>query len=589
MTCVPTKRRLGARGSTEAGASGRSPVKRARGLVGGAGVAALLAFGAMPLALGCAGGSKVMRVYDGRVVEGGFVPPEAYAAYLTGVLAEEAGDLRAALAAYQEAADEDDEDPEPLTRIGDVRCKLDPTSGAAADALDRALRIDRTYAPALAAKARCAASRGNVDEGVALVASIAPEDRTSAGLEALFVRLAAKTRAPDVDRVARRRAIALTLASGHEPAAWDALVAWGRGKADGELFARGLEGLLRVAPMRAREVEAGVIELLGIGHTALARRVAARLADASSELGTRGIHDPTVARLAIDEAILSGDPERAERRATRGHVALSEVAARALILERPELATRLARAVLSADPAAGAAAMVLAATSARASSAAETGLETDRLRGREPPADRPAAACVFVMAERIAALDTSESARQWAARVAPLPMAPHDPVTGPLAVDLAARGVIPEETLPLELRVELAARRREPPPAVDAAALAKHVVDAKHALLWHLLVDPEGAQAKALLSRMVGAADRDPIVGFALARAALAASPRASGTPDVWAPALRAIAASPSHPLLLAVAVEIAQRGGRAEDVPPARTRLMAVAQTPAERALASE
>ena len=586
MTCMSTKRRLVVGGPAEPGHSWRARAKRVRGLVG------LLALGVMPLALGCAGASKVVRVYDGRIVEGGFVPPEAYAAYLKGVLAEEAGDLRSALVAYQQAADEDDEDPEPLSRIGDVRCKLDPTSKAADDALGRALRIDRTYAPALAAKARCAAARGNPDEGVAIVEAIAPEDRTTASLEALFVRLAATKRDSAADRVARERAIALTLANGHEPAAWDALVAWGRGKADGELFARGLEGLIRVAPMRAREVEAGVIELLGIGHTALARRVAARLADALPELGTHGIHDPTVARLAIDEAILSGDSERAERRATRGHVALSEVAARALILERPELATSLGRAVLGADPGAGCAAMVLAAVAAREPSGPGLGKAppaTERFQGRQPPADRPAAACVLVMAERIAVLDTSESAQQWAARVAPLPMAPHDPVTGPLAVDLAARGVIPEKTLPLELRVELAARRREPPPAVDAAALDKQVVDAKHALLWHLLVDPNGAQAKTLLARMHGAADRDPIIGFALARAALAAAPSAPGASDVWAPVLRAIAASPSHPLLLAVAVEIAQRGGRAEDVPSARTRLMAVAQTPAERALASE
>ena len=212
----------------------------------------------------------------------------------------------------------------------------------------------------------------------------------------------------------------------------------------------------------------------------------------------------------------------------------------------------------------------------------------DRARGAEPT-DRPAAACVLVFAERLAVLGGAEAARAWTARVAPAPMAPHDPLTGALAVELAARGVLEERSLPLELRLELAARRREPPPAVDAAALDKHVVDAKHALLWHLLVEPNGTPARTLLSRLHGAADRDPIIGFALARAALAGAGGAPGKADVWAPALRAIAASPSHPLLLAVAVEIAKRGGRAEDVPPARARLMAVARTPAERALATE
>ncbi len=106
---------------------------------------------------------------------------------------------------------------------------------------------------------------------------------------------------------------------------------------------------------------------------------------------------------------------------------------------------------------------------------------------------------------------------------------------------------------------------------------------------WHMLVDPTGTPAKTLLSRMHVAADRDPIIGFSLARAALAAGPGPPGRSDGWAPVLRAIASSPAHPLLLAVAVDIAKRGGRAEDVPPARARLMAVARTPAERALAGE
>jgi hypothetical protein len=568
-------------------------VTRLRSSVAKLGALGLAALGLA--ALGCGGEAKVVRVYDGRIVEGGFVPAEAYAAYLRGVLAENAGDLRSALAAYEQAAQADDEDPEPLSRIGDVRCKLDPSSKGADEALGRALRIDSTYAPALAAKARCAAARGNPAEGAAIVAQIAPADRQSASLEALFVRLAAAAPDSPALRAARQRAIALTLASGDDPVAWDALIAWGRGKADGELLARGLEGLIRVAPLRSREVEAGALELLGIGHAGLARRVAARLPDTPPDLGIGGIHDPTVARLAIDEAILAGDLDRAERRATRGHVALSEVAARALILERPELAATAARHVVGADPNAGCAAMVLTALAARGASGPDAAtlasFAAERARTKMPPTDEPAAACILVVAERLAVLGNVEAARQWTARVASRggSLTPHDPVTGPLAVELAARGVINERGLPLELRLELAARRREAPPAVDTAAVERQVVDAKHALLWHLLVDPNGTPARTMLSRMSGAADRDPIIGFALARAALAAAPSAPSTSELWAPVLRAIAASPSHPLLLAIAVEIAQKGGRAEDVPPARARLMAVAQTPAERALATE
>src|SRR5262249_39676930 len=101
-----------------------------------------VALGALccPLVLACAGGQRVVRVYDGRVVEGTFGRQEAYAAYLKGVIAEEAGDLRTALAAYEEAAREDDEDPEPLTRIASVRCRLDPKDKGADDSVTRALK-----------------------------------------------------------------------------------------------------------------------------------------------------------------------------------------------------------------------------------------------------------------------------------------------------------------------------------------------------------------------------------------------------------------------------------------------------------------
>lgn len=547
--------------------------------------AAVVAIGLGALAAACAGDPKVVRVYDGRLIEGAFVPPEAYASYLRGALAEEAGDLRSALSAYEQAADADDEDPEPFTRIGDVRCRLDVNDKGADEALARALRIDRTYAPALAASARCAAARGSATEALALVDKIAPEDRASVSLEALFARIAAQRPESAVDRRSRQRVIALTLASGEHAAAWEALIAWGRGRSDGELLARGFEGLVRVAPTRSGEVEAGAIELLGAGQAVLARRVAAAIADVPPERGVRGVGDPTVARLAVDHALLAGDGARAERRAIRGHVPLSEVAARALILERPTLAAEMARAVLAADPSAGCAEMVLVALAARQGRSPS---EAERARGRQPSTDRPAAACVLLVAERLATLGDAETARLWAAQVAPAPMAPHDPVAGPLAVDLAARGTVPEVSLPLELRLELAARRREAPPPIDVAGLDPHAIDQKHMLLWHMLVDPAGGPAKALLSRLHGAADRDPIIGFSLARAALFTA-AAEGTSDLWTPVRRAIASAPSDPLLLAVALEIAKKGGRVEEVSPARARLLAVARTAAERALASE
>ena len=504
----------------------------------------------------CTHPSTVTRVYDGRVVEGPFIAPEAYEAYLKGVMAEELGDLQTAARAYEEAIDEDGDDPEPYARLGRVQCRL----GQKADsAFGHALRLDRSYAPALAAKAECEAVHGRAAAGIALLDGIRPADRAPTSIEALYVKLAAQA---DID--ARARAIALTVASGDSPAAWDALVGWGRAKADPELVAVGLEGLLRTAPTRSAEVETGVLELVGLGQAALARRVAAALVDAPADLGVIGPRDRTVARLAVDEAIVRDDHVAVERRATHAHIDLGEAAARALLLERPDVARRIAERVLAADPTAACAEMTAIATSQKI---------------RVHATDHGADTCVLVVAERLAAMGNHDAARVWARRMG-VTVAPQDPVTGPVAVDLAARGVLAVNDLPTALRIELAARRREPPPPLDAT------VDAKHVLLWNALHDPSSAETRALAPKLRGG-ERDPIVGFAFARIALAGLP--TSAKDAWAPVRAAVAASPADPLILAVAVELAKLGGRASDVPSARARLLAFAQTPAERALATE
>src|SRR3954464_11392997 len=85
-----------------------------------------LSAAASMLALACGSEPRVARVYDGHLVEGRYVSPDAYAAFLRGALAEESGDLKGAVAAYSQALDEDEDDPEIASRIGEARCKLDP-------------------------------------------------------------------------------------------------------------------------------------------------------------------------------------------------------------------------------------------------------------------------------------------------------------------------------------------------------------------------------------------------------------------------------------------------------------------------------
>lgn len=512
----------------------------------------------------CASEPRVIRVYGGKVVEGAYVPAEAYAEYLRGALAEEAGDLGGAAAAYERALAEDDEDPEVWTRVGDVRCRKDPKDPKADEALAKALKIDRTYAPAHAARARCFSARGKPEEAAAAAREASANDPSNVEIEALVIRSAPKP-VPAV----RDRALALTVAHGERSAAWEALAYWGRAHGDAELFTRGLEGLVRLSPSRGPEIEKGGLDLLGQGYSAYARRLAAAIADVPADRGGAGPRDATLARLAVDDAILGGDQAKTERRAIRTHVPLSEVAARALLLDRRDLAMTLAKDLTAADPTSSGARMVLAALASLDKKSREVTKHDDA----------PPEACALVLADVIASTSNAETARAWLARVQRTPMAPLDPVVAPLAVDLAARGVLAPEDLAFDQRIELAARRREtPPPLPPNAAL-----DAKHAFVWLVLSKPADKETAALAAKLAPAAERDPLVGFALSRFLLGQDNRDLDL------VRKAIAAAPAHPLLLAIAVELAKRAGKTEELTPARAKLMAVARTPAERALATE
>jgi tetratricopeptide (TPR) repeat protein len=404
----------------------------------------LVALGALASAsAGCGAEPRVVRVYDGQIVEGRYVSPEAYAAFLRGVLAEESGDLKAAVAAYGVAVVEDEDDPELMSRIGEARCKLDPKDALADRAFDAALKTDPTSATALAAKGRCALARGRTDEAFELASRAAAQDPKNVGLEALVVRAGASR----TDPAARERAIALTLAHGENSLAWDALIVWGRAHRDAELVTRGLEGLVRVAPARSLEAERGVTALLEGGDLVLARRLACAVSDAPREMGVIGPRDPTVARLAVDEALLRGDRAVALARATRGHVSLAEVAARALLLDKKEIATSVAASVADADPGASGAVMVRAALSASGPGAGRARAD---LLARIT--DQPPEICAFVFADRLGAAAGPEVAKQWLGRITRTPMAARDPLGGRLAKDLADRGILPVADLPVELR-----------------------------------------------------------------------------------------------------------------------------------------
>lgn len=416
--------------------------------------AALVALALLALA-GCLAPPRVARVYDGQVVEERYVSAAAYADFLRGALAEEGGDPKGALAAYALALGEDDEDPEILARMGEVYCRVNPKDPAADRAFGRALGVDSTYAGALAAMARCALLRGRAAEAADLAARAAAQDPRSAGMQALFVHASAIR--GEAGARGRQRAIALTIEHGQHIVAWDALIAWGRAHRDAELVARGLEGLVHAAPARADEAERGAVALLADGHLELARRLACAVADAPRDR-VRGPRDATAARLAVDEALARGDRDAALARATRGHVPLAEVAARALRLERRDLAEWIADSVVAADPGASGAWMVMAALSRSSSAGAAGGGAAARAwamvlgEGGARFTDRPPEICALVFADALGASAGDAAARRWLQGVTRTPMAARDPVAGALARDLASRGVVSATELPTEMR-----------------------------------------------------------------------------------------------------------------------------------------
>ena len=77
----------------------------------------VLALAATAFACGaCVHPATVERAYGGDVVQGRYVPPEAYAAFLRGALAEASGKVDDAVSSYREAARDDPASPEQIGR-----------------------------------------------------------------------------------------------------------------------------------------------------------------------------------------------------------------------------------------------------------------------------------------------------------------------------------------------------------------------------------------------------------------------------------------------------------------------------------------
>lgn len=538
-------------------------------------------------ALGCVGNPNVTRVVDGRVVVGAYVEPEAYAAFLRGAMAEAAGDLPGALAAYEEAARIDDADPEIWTRIAAVRCRVSAGDMKARYAAARALAIDPDWGAAYAVRAQCEAARGEDRVEVERDARKAA-DEEPADVDAQVALAHAEGRRVEGD-AARDRLVALTLRFARNAVAWEALAAWARSHGDALLAARAWSRAARLAPTSRPRIAREAVALAGDGEIAAARSLAGALLDARGDGDRTGgaltpegapAANPLVARLAVDDALAAGDEDAARRRAVQGHLPIDDVAGRALLLGQRRIARALAGELLAADagPARAGARLVLAAIAWEEGDVAALGRAFDRAAPSGTSVDPVPASALLPFARAVAAASTPADARRVVDALAYEAFVDHDAVLVEAAVDLAASGALAPEALPADARVELAARSGRAPlgpggPSLDA-------LDARHRLLALAWTDAAGRDARAAVDHLATARWRDPLVTAAAARVGAASQPASSA--DL---ARRLSAFDPANALVVATALELARRVNDGATVGALRTHLRAVARTPKERA----
>jgi hypothetical protein len=510
-----------------------------------------------------------VRVFDGRVAVGRYIPERAYAFFLAGALAEAGGtkpDLENALAHYEGAAQFDGNDPETWTRAARLRCALDPADGDADVELDRALRLAPAYPPALAARAACARTRAGAPAGPLvddpLIAAEVPSTER-AGLA--------------VDE--RRRLEALTLEHGDRVAAWETLEAWATAHGDASLAARAMVRLARLAPAERLRLGHAVVALAGAGHLFAAREVAAALLDAPGDRSSGGEAGPAtslplVVALALDEALIRRDLPRVRARAERAHVEIAAAAGRAWAMGDAALARDLVALVVKADPEDPGARLVHEGAEGRAASHLIA-----RGDGRPVGALAPEVALPF--ARQVLITEGPGAARRVVAAAGPLPTG--DVLLTRVLVDLAVGGAAADESLPPDARIEVAARRGVPPLEVD---LADATLDARHKLLALVLLHPTDATTDALAARLAPAAAEDPLVAVALARLHLI-----RGAPFVAEASTRARleSAAAADALVAAALVDLVAKDGPGPALTRAQHRLAGLAMTPAERARVSE
>lgn len=272
---------------------------------------------ALPAAACGFGSTSVVRVVDGRPIEGRFIDTATYALYARGAYHEQHGELAHARAAYAAAAERDPKSAAIWTRLGAVQCAGKDPGYERSFAV--AANEDPTYAPLWRERATCALGRGKPRRAVEAAETavlLEPEDEQNS-----LVLARALDRDGRTDD-ALRWLHALTVARPRAVAAWTLLQA--------------------IAKRRGRDAER--------------LRAAQALAELSATDPTRAAGEPHPSPApeseldALDRALGAGELTRARRLAVTAGVRADRLAVRAAALGSAGAAGEQAELVLAADP-----------------------------------------------------------------------------------------------------------------------------------------------------------------------------------------------------------------------------------------------
>lgn len=514
---------------------------------------------------GCAAEQVVDRSYDGRIVEGRFIEPEAYASFLSGVLSESGGDMASALASYARAERLDPGGPEIWTRIAAVRCAASPRDKRADEALSRALAVDEHYAPAWKVKAKCELARGdsNAAEAAALrAAQLEYASDTTAVLSHVDPRPS--------DEATRRRIIEVTTTAPDPATAFHALAVWAEAHDDIPLWSRALVALARIGPSDRATIARAAEELAGWGAVGEAQAVAAAMVDACDEPAPASAHG-LAERFALDEAIARRDIASLRRRAVRTRLGLDEAAGRAWLANDTQSARDLASELTRADPRDVGARLILAACDHRDLLEAATSAPAGAL---------PVSAAVWVaIGTALARVAPPDLARPAMARIAHDPVLQGDEQIVRAGVALVSHGYAEATALPADGLVELHVLRGQSPSAEGSFPPVTGSLDAIHMYLALAFDEPNEARTRELGGRLARILPEDRLVAVARCLVLLA-----SGVPIDSASAQALFARDPTDPLVATIALRLAEKAGDMDIARRARAAMKAIAGARADR-----